>query len=87
MHFISHLDLLRMIQRALRRAGLKLDFSEGFHPHPRIYFQRALKLGILGQNEQMHIVLIEKLKPDILKLKLEKQLPDGIYLKKVALVE
>ncbi len=35
--YLSHLDLLRHIDRTLRRAGIKVKMSEGFHPHPKIF--------------------------------------------------
>jgi len=34
--FISHLDLMRLWQRAIKRAGISVAYSEGFSPHPRI---------------------------------------------------
>ncbi|MBN1872216.1 MAG: DUF2344 domain-containing protein, partial [Candidatus Omnitrophica bacterium] len=42
MRFISHLDLLRLFQRAARRARLPLKFSQGFSPHPKIKIEPAL---------------------------------------------
>lgn len=44
--YISHLDLLRHIYRTLRRAGIPLKYSEGFHKHPRIYLNNPLGTGI-----------------------------------------
>ena len=44
--FISHLDLLRHIDRTLKRAKIKVKTSEGFHPHPKIYMNNPLGLGI-----------------------------------------
>lgn len=44
--YLSHLDLLRHIDRTLRRAGIKVKASEGFHPHPRIFMNNPLGLGI-----------------------------------------
>ena len=46
MRFISHLDLMRLFQRAARRAALPVTISKGFSPHPRISIQPALKLGM-----------------------------------------
>ncbi|MEJ2739412.1 MAG: TIGR03936 family radical SAM-associated protein, partial [Dehalococcoidia bacterium] len=34
--YISHLDLMRFWERAIRRSGLSLAYTEGFNPHPRI---------------------------------------------------
>lgn len=44
--YLSHLDLLRHIERTLRRAGIKVNLSEGFHPHPKIFLNNPLGLGI-----------------------------------------
>ncbi|MFH1061327.1 MAG: TIGR03936 family radical SAM-associated protein [Candidatus Omnitrophota bacterium] len=46
--YISHLDFIRLIYRALRRADLPFMLSEGFNPRPKINFGQALKLGVEG---------------------------------------
>ena len=43
--FVSHLDLQRALQRALRRSGLPLAYSQGFHPHPLVSLASALAVG------------------------------------------
>ena len=54
---ISHLDLMRTFERALRRTGLPLRMSEGFNPRPRLSFPAALPVGIEGLNEIMEFDL------------------------------
>lgn len=44
--YLSHLDLLRHIYRTLRRAGIPLNYSGGFHAHPRIFLNNPLGTGI-----------------------------------------
>ena len=44
--YLSHLDLLRHICRTFKRAGIELKHSEGFNPHPRIYMNNPLGLGV-----------------------------------------
>ena len=44
--FLSHLDLLRHLDRTFKRAGIKVKTSEGFHPHPKIFMNNPLGLGI-----------------------------------------
>lgn len=44
--YLSHLDLLRHLDRTLKRAGVKVKTSEGFHPHPKIFMNNPLGLGI-----------------------------------------
>ena len=44
--YLSHLDLLRHICRTFKRAGINLKHSEGFNPHPKIYMNNPLGLGV-----------------------------------------
>ena len=57
--FIGHLDLMRTMQRALRRSGLPLSFSKGFNPHIRLSFAVPLSVGVVGENELMDVPLEE----------------------------
>ncbi|MCC6381778.1 MAG: DUF2344 domain-containing protein [Dehalococcoidia bacterium] len=54
---ISHLDVLRYWERAIRRAGLPLSYSQGFTPHPKIAFAAPLPLGFVGEAEVMDVTL------------------------------
>jgi len=83
MRYISHLDLMRLFMRAMRRAQLPLKMTEGFSPHPKLSFKRALKLGIESQNEEASIVLKFPVTPEDFKDRLQKQLPEGIEIKDV----
>ena len=76
--FISHLDLMRLFGRALRRAQLPFAVSEGFSKHPKIVIKRALKLGLESENEEAKIALSEYIKPEEFKERFQKQLPIGI---------
>jgi radical SAM family uncharacterized protein/radical SAM-linked protein len=51
MKMISHLDLVRLFDRAVRRASLPVAFSGGFHPAPRIMIANALSLGYTSTGE------------------------------------
>jgi len=86
MKYISHLDLMRLLTRAMRRADLPLKITEGFSPHPKLSIKRALKLGLESENEEGTIVLKERLSPQDFKDRLQKQLPEGIVIKQ-ALVD
>ncbi len=83
MKFISHLDLLRLFQRALRRSGLYVKLSEGFSPHPLIFFKGALKLGVESKSEFSSFVMKEDIQLDEFKERLECELPNGIETKDV----
>lgn len=79
--YISHLDLMRLLQRAMRRANLPLKMSEGFSPHPKLSIARALKLGLESENEEASIMLKESMSVDEFKDRLQKQLPQGMEIK------
>ncbi len=83
MKFISHLDLMRLFMRAIRRAALPIKMTEGFSPHPKISLKRALKLGVESNNEEATFVLREPIAIEDFKQRLQKQLPEGIYIKEV----
>ena len=83
MKYISHLDLMRLFMRALRRADLPIKITEGFSPHPKISIKRALKLGMESENEEATVVLEELIKLEEFKERLQKQLPEGILIKEV----
>ena len=85
MRFISHLDLMRLFARALRRADMPLKLTEGFNPHLRLSIQRALKLGIESDNEVATIVLRDLVKPDQFMSRVQGQLPEGITILSAAL--
>ena len=79
MKFLGHQDLIRVWIRALRRAGLRPDYSKGFHPHPKLRFSPPLALGIESLAEYVDLDLIDNsLRPESLLIALIKVLPDGI---------
>jgi len=83
MRYISHLDLIRLLMRATRRAELPLYFTKGFSPRPKLIIKRALKLGLESENEEAQIVLTKNIKPEIFTGKFNKQLPQGLRIKEV----
>ncbi len=76
--YISHLDLLRLFQRVVRRANLPVVFSKGFHPLPKLKIQPALKLGIESDNLKLFIKLNKNISNRELKDRLNSELPDEI---------
>lgn len=85
MRYISHLDLMRLFARALRRVDFKLYLTKGFNPHPVIRIKEALKLGIEGRDMEAEFVLNESIDPPRFKRRLNEELPDGIKIKDVRL--
>jgi len=55
--YLSHLELVRLIERALRRAGVPVEFTEGFHPSPQISFGPALPVGVSGMKEYFDVIV------------------------------
>lgn len=76
--FISHLDLLRCMQRAFKRAGLPLWYSQGFNPRAYLMFPLPLSLGIGSICEIMDFTLTDDVGYDEIKDRLNATLPDGI---------
>lgn len=84
--FISHRDLMRLFQRAIRRAELPMIYSQGFNPHMRISWGQALKLGKTSDNEYATLQLEDWVKPQEVMLKLNKTLPKGVEILEANLV-
>ena len=78
MRFISHLDLVRMFQRASRRAGLPVTVTQGFSPHLKISIQKALKLGVESSSEEATFYLDRQVAPEDFACSMNAQLPDGV---------
>lgn len=76
--YISHLDTMRAIQRALRRANIPIAFSKGFNPHPKISFAPALSVGITSQGEYMDIILEQAISTSAFVKKTNDALPKGL---------
>ena len=75
--FTSHLDLIRIFERAFRRAGIKLVYSRGFHPHPRISFGPPLAVGFTSDAEYFDFQYYRDKDHDI-KAALNRMLPEGL---------
>jgi radical SAM family uncharacterized protein/radical SAM-linked protein len=76
--FLAHLDLVRHLPRAFRRAGLEIFYSKGFHPKPGLSFGPALGLGIPSLGEYLDVKLVEKLPPEAILRRLQVVSPPGI---------
>ena len=76
--FISHLDMLRLLERAMRRAKIPLVYTEGYNPHPKLSFGPSLATGLTSDAEYVDFVYYQPDYPvDFLK-PISKQLPDGV---------
>ena len=82
MKFISHLDVMRLFQRALRRAGLPVTITQGFTPRLKISIVKALKLGVESSKEEAIFYMDRHIKSEDFINKLNEQLPEGIRITK-----
>ncbi len=78
MALVGHLDLVRLFDRVVRRAGLPISYTGGFHPGPRISIANALPLGVTSNGEIVDFELTEIMPPAIFTEKLVAQLPPDI---------
>jgi len=84
--YISHLDLIRLWQRALHRAALPLAYSEGYSPHPRISLAAPLSIGVTSEAELMDVHLSRMVSPHYFQTALSSQLPPDIEITQVILI-
>jgi len=84
--YIGHLDLHRSWERALRRGGVELAYTGGFHPQPRIQLASALPLGCTSEAEIADIWLSNALAPDVIGKRLCGVLPPGIEISSIVVV-
>jgi radical SAM-linked protein len=84
--FISHLDIMRLWQRALHRAQIPLAYTEGFNPHPRLSLAAPLAVGVTSQGELMDVFCDKWVSPHFFTDAVSQQLPVGIKIVQVASV-
>ncbi|MBO0699935.1 MAG: DUF2344 domain-containing protein [Zavarzinella sp.] len=78
LRLVSHLDLMRSLERVLRRAMLPFRMTEGFHPAPRLVVAQSLPLGVVGHREVAELELTEETEPEHVLDRLRAQAPPGI---------
>ena len=76
--FIGHLDLVRAMQRALRRSGLPVCYSQGFNPHLLLSFASPLSVGTEGEREIMELPLCGEISEADFLQKINRVLPEGL---------
>lgn len=81
--YISHLDLMHTMQRAISRAGFSLKYSEGYNPHPQISIALPLSVGMASRCEIMDLKLREEAAADLFREKINSVLPEGIHVDEV----
>ena len=78
LRFLSHRDVARSFERAVRRAGLPVAHSHGFSPHPRLSWVGAAPTGAASEAEYVEIGLTEVVEPAAVASALDAALPDGL---------
>ncbi|GAB97052.1 hypothetical protein KILIM_055_00200 [Kineosphaera limosa NBRC 100340] len=78
LRFSSTRDFQRALERALRRAGVPMAFSAGFHPHPKISYANAAPTGTASEAEYAEISVVERVDPEAVRAALDAALPDGL---------
>ena len=81
--FIGHLDLMRTMQRALRRSDLPVRYSNGFNPHMLLNAAAPLSLGMPGLREIIEVPVGEEIAPDVFRDRLNAALPPDLQCRAV----
>lgn len=76
--FISHLDMMRTIQRMIRRSDLPVSYSKGFNPHMALSIAQPLPVGIYSSAEYMDVVFDSEIDEKVISESLNKCAPGGI---------
>lgn len=85
--FIGHLDIMRIFQRAIRRAKLPVAYSKGFNPHQLLSFASPLTLGMTSEGEYGDFEMTQKVNIELMIKRLNQELPDGMEVKEAVLLE
>jgi radical SAM-linked protein len=76
--YITHLDLMRFWERALRRADLPVSYSEGFSPHAQLSLAAPLPVGTTSDGELMDVFMAERIAPRRFVEEAAQQLPPAL---------
>lgn len=76
--YTSHLDMIRLFKRIFKRTGIKLQYSHGFNPHPKMSFAQPLSLGYSSMAEILEFETFEDIQPEEIMSKLMALMPEGI---------
>lgn len=84
--FLSHRETMRALERALRRSGAALLFTEGFNPRPKMSLSPALPLGVAAEAEYLEVAVAED--PDLRAMRenMDRSLPEGLGIVSIQLM-
>ena len=84
--YTSHLDIMRFFQRTFKRAEIKLSYSHGFNPHPKMSIAQPLSLGYTSTGDYIEIETEIAYEPETMKTTLSELVPPGIGIDRVRLI-
>ncbi len=87
LRYIGHLDLHKMWERVTRRAGIRLAYSQGFHPQPKIQIAAALPLGFSSRCEIIDMWLSEEIDLSGFAEAIQAAVPPGLHIQQVDIVD
>ncbi|MDP4119112.1 MAG: TIGR03936 family radical SAM-associated protein [Bacillota bacterium] len=85
--YVSHLDIIRVFDRAVRRANLPMEYSGGFNPHPMMTFANSLGVGVASIGELVEITMQSHITEEEFKTRLNEKLPEGFEIEAVKELE
>ena len=83
--FFGHLEMVKIILRAITRAGIVVKYSQGFHPLPRISFEDPLPIGTESFDEKFYLTLSGHVTADEFIQAVNPELPEGLILQRCEL--
>lgn len=86
LRYLSHLELVTAILRALRRAGVPFVFSKGFHPAPMVSFGPSLNVGVAGEKEYFDMEVFTPFNIEFYIKRLNDTMAEGIKINKMKIV-
>ena len=75
MKYISHLDMIKLFKTSFKKAGIKLAYSQGFNPHPKMGFAQPLSLGYSSSCELLEFETKDDINPNEILLLLQNSVP------------
>jgi radical SAM-linked protein len=85
--YTSHLDMVRMFKRAFQRSGIRLVFSAGFNPHPKMTLAQPLSLGYTSVGEWIEFETVNELASEDVITTLANVLPPGIKILEISTMQ
>lgn len=84
--YISHLDTMRLWRRAFQKAGIPVEMSQGFNPHPKFSMAQALGIGVESYGEYLDVELSSKIELEEMKMKMNQVLPGALRVIQIAYI-